>query len=61
MMADQCEAFMGYTGDVHSRKVSAAAGFCDTAHPHLVAYFHRSLSTQRQAELIQAAHEVGAF
>ena len=60
-MADQCEAFMGYTGDAHSRKVSAAAGFRDTEHPHLVANFHPSTSPERQVELIQAAHKLGAF
>jgi hypothetical protein len=61
IMADQCEAFMGYIGDARSHEVSTAAGFRDTKHPHLVARFHPAVSSSRQAELIQIAHELDAF
>ena len=61
IMAEQCEAFMGYIGDARSHQVSTAAGFRDTGHPHLVAKFHPAVSSKRQAELLEAAHKLGAF
>jgi hypothetical protein len=59
--ADQCEAYFGHVGDARAEEVDLKAGFNHTGHKHLVACFHKPTSDERNAELTEEIHKLGAF
>lgn len=60
-MMGSCEAFFGYVGDSRAYKIDIAAGFRDTEHKYLVAYFPHPVSQKRREELIQRVSRLGPF
>ena len=58
---DDCEAFFGYTADKLALEVDLKAGFEPTKYKHLIAHFHKPLSTERRDFLIDKANGVGPF
>jgi hypothetical protein len=59
--ADDCEAFFGYAGDPRAMEVDLAAGYEPTQHRYLIAHWHKPLSDERKAYLVEKAHQVGPF
>ena len=60
--ADRCQAYFGYCGDARALEVDLAAGFVETEHPHLLAYFHKPLEDYRlKRTLIAKIHSIGPF
>jgi hypothetical protein len=58
---DDCEAFFGLVEDERSMVVNLEAGFEPTRHEHLIAHFHKPLSTERKNFLIEKIHGIGPF
>jgi hypothetical protein len=58
---DQCEAYFGHVGDPRSYEVVIPAGFEQTKHKHLLANFHKPLTTERKDYLIEKIHGIGPF
>jgi hypothetical protein len=59
-LADK-DAVFGYCGDTKAMRVDLRAGFVPTEYPHLIVFWPRTLTRDRQAELIGKAHAVGPF
>ena len=59
--ADAVEAFFGHCGDARAREVVFPAGFSETGLPHLIVRYTRELTSERQQQLVQQAHAIGAF
>lgn len=59
--ADDCEAFFGHAGDERAMEVDLAAGYEPTAHRYLIVHWHKALSDERKAYLVEKAHQVGPF
>lgn len=58
---DQCEAYFGHAGDPRAYEVDLRAGFEPTGHENLIAHFHKPISTDRRAFLIEKIRQIGAF
>jgi hypothetical protein len=58
---DQCEAYFGHAGDQRAYDVDIQAGFEPTEHEHLIAHFHKPISDERKAFLIEKIHSIGPF
>lgn len=58
---DRCEAFFGHAGDQRAYEVDIAAGFEATEHQHLIAHFHKPVTPERKAGLIEKIHAIGPF
>ena len=58
---NQCEAYFGHAGDQRAYEVDMQAGFEPTTHQHLIAHFHKPLTTQRKDFLIEKIHSIGPF
>ncbi len=58
---NDCEAFFGYTADKLALEVDIKAGFEPTKYPHLIAHFHKPLTTAQRDLLIEKAHAFGPF
>jgi len=58
---DNCEAYFGHAGDQRAYEVDINAGFEPTGHQHLIAHFHKPLSLERKAVLIEKIHRIGPF
>jgi hypothetical protein len=58
---DDYEAFFGYAGDPRALEVDLAAGYELTQHQYLIAHWHKPLSEERKALLVEKAHRVGPF
>ncbi len=58
---DQCEAFFGHAGDHRAYEVDIQAGFEATGHEHLIVNFHKPISPERKAFLIEKIHAIGPF
>jgi hypothetical protein len=58
---NQCEAYFGHAGDQRAYDVDIQAGFEPTGHEHLIAHFHKPLTTQRKDYLIEKIHSIGPF
>lgn len=58
---DACDAFFGYSGDRRAREVTAAAGFVDAGHPHLIVHWHKPLHESIRRALVAKAHALGPF
>ena len=56
---DQCEAYFGHAGD--QRDADIRAGFESTEHQHLIAHFHKPITTERKYYLIEKIHSIGPF
>lgn len=56
---DQCEAYFGHAGD--HRDADMRAGFESTEHQHLIAHFHKPITTERKSYLIEKIHSIGPF
>jgi hypothetical protein len=59
--APRCDAIFGYCGDALAERVDLALGFKKTEHRHLLVYWIRELTSEKQQDLITCAHAVGAF
>ena len=57
----QCEAYFGHAGDQRAYDVDIQAGFESTKHQHLIAHFHKPLTTERRIYLIEKIHGIGPF
>ena len=58
---DQCEAFFALVEDERSMVVNLEAGFEPTRYQHLIAHFHKPLTTERKNFLIEKIHGIGPF
>lgn len=58
---DECEGFFGYTADKLALKVDRKAGFEPTKYEHLIAYFHKPLTPERESFLTDKVHAFGPF
>jgi hypothetical protein len=58
---DQCDAFFGHAGDRRAYEVDMLAGFEPTKYQHLIAHFHKPLTAERKAFLIDKIHAIGPF
>jgi hypothetical protein len=58
---NECEAYFGHAGDQRAYDVDIQAGFEPTGHQHLIAHFHKPLTTQRKDYLIEKIHSIGPF
>ena len=56
-----CEAYFGYTANKLSLEVAIKAGFAPTKYEHLVANFHKPLTSERKSFLIDKVHAIGPF
>jgi hypothetical protein len=59
--ASHCDAIFGYCGDPLAERVDLALGFAKTEHRHLLVYWTRELTPEKQRDLIVRAQAVGAF
>ncbi len=57
----QCEAYFGHAGDKRAYEVDMKAGFEPTKYQHLIANFHKPLTTERKNYLIEKVHGIGSF
>lgn len=58
---DDCAAVFGYVGHKGAYKIDLAVGFEQTQHPHLIVYWKKPLTEQQQQDIIEQAHQCGAF
>ena len=58
---DDCEAFFGLVEDERSMVVNLKAGFEPTKYQHLIAHFHKQMTTERKTYLIEKIHGIGPF
>ncbi len=58
---NQCEAYFGHAGDQRAYDVDMEAGFEPTKHQHLIAHFHKPLTTERKNYLTEKIHSLGPF
>jgi hypothetical protein len=59
--APHVAAIFGYCGDALAERTDLAVGFRKTEHPRLLVYFTRTLTEEKQRELIAQADAVGPF
>lgn len=58
---DQCEAYFGHAGDKRAYEVDMKAGFEPTKYQHLIANFHKPLTTEKKNDLVEKIHAIGSF
>ncbi|MGD8384175.1 MAG: hypothetical protein PVF89_02090 [Lysobacterales bacterium] len=58
---DECEAYFGHAGDARAHEVDLEAGFEPTGHQYLIAHFHKPVTAERKAQLIEKIHAIGPF
>ena len=60
-LGNECEAFFGHCGDARALVVALEAGFVKLAPQHLIAHWHRPISSARMQELTDEVHAIGPF
>jgi hypothetical protein len=58
---DECEAYFGHAGDQRAYDVDIQAGFEPTEFEHLIAHFHKPITSERKSFLVEKIHAIGPF
>lgn len=58
---DDCDVIFGHVGHKGAYKIDLAVGFVETGFPHLIAYWKKELSDQKQEQIIRTARAFEPF